>query len=108
MRRASPVDALAPYALAAATALAYASTLTAPVFGDDRHFVENAPVLLLPLSGFLRAVFSRDYLAVTGEGTYQPLVTVFHYAAHGHPAFYRSFGVCLHAFNARLVHRLAL
>lgn len=108
MRRASAVDAAAPYALAAAVALVYALTLTAPVFGDDRHYVENAPFLLVPLGEFLRGLFSRDYLALTGEGTYQPLVTLFHFLTHGHPAVYRACGIALHAANACLVYRLAL
>lgn len=108
MTRPSSVEAAAPYALAAAVALAYAATLTAPVFGDDRRFVENSPFLLLPLSEFLRGLFSRDYLALTGEGTYQPLVTLFHYAAHGRPALYRAAGILLHAVNAALVYRVAL
>lgn len=108
MRRASSVEATAPYALAAAVALAYVVTLTAPVFGDDRRFIENAPFLLLPFTDFIRGLFSRDYLFLTGEGTYQPLVTFFHYLTHGHPAVYRAFGVMLHAVNACLVYRVAL
>lgn len=102
------VEAVAPFALAAAVTLAYAASLTAPVFGDDRHFVENAPFFLLPFTDFFRGLFSRDYLALTGEGTYQPLVTLFHYAAHGRPALYRTAGVLLHAVNAALVYRAAL
>lgn len=108
MRRPPSVDAAAPYALFAVVALAYAATLTAPVFGDDRPFVENATFFLLPFSEFLRGLFSRDYLALTGEGTYQPLVTLFHYATHGHPALYRAVGILLHAVNAGLVYRVAL
>lgn len=108
MTRSSTVDAAAPYALAAAVALAYAATPTAPVFGDDRHFVENAPVFLLPFSDFIRGLFSRDYFSLTGEGTYQPLTTLFHYATRGRPALYRAAGVLLHAVNAGLVYRVAL
>jgi hypothetical protein len=108
IKRASAVDAAAPYALAAAVALVYASTLTAPVFGDDRHYVEGAPFLLAPFSEFIRGLFSRDYLYLTREGTYQPLVTLFHYATHGHTAIYRAFGIALHAVNACLVYRVAL
>ena len=108
MRRASSVEAAAPYALAAVVALAYVMTLTAPVFGDDRRFIENAPFLLVPFSEFIRGLFSRDYLFLTGEGTYQPLVTLFHYLTHGHPAVYRACGILLHAVNACLVYRVAL
>ncbi len=108
MRRAAAVETLVPYALASAVALVYAATLTAPVFGDDRRFVEGAAFLQTPFLEFLSGLFSRDYLSLTGEGTYQPLVTLFHYATHGHPAVYRAFGVLLHAFNAWLVWRVAL
>lgn len=93
--------------ISAAVALAYLMTLTAPVFGDDRHFVEGAAIFQLPLRDFLRGLFSRNYLSMTGEGTYQPLVTLFHYATHGHPAWYRAFGVALHAINAGLVYGVA-
>lgn len=108
MRRASAVDDLAPYALAALAAVVYASTLTAPVFGDDRHFVEGAPFLLVPFWEFIRGLFSRDYLGLTGEGTYQPLVTFFHYLTHAHPAVFRASGVILHVVNSLLVYRIAL
>ena len=110
MRRASAVDAgdIAPYALATAVALIYASTLTAPVFGDDRVFVEGSAFLQAPPLEFLRGLFSRDYLALTGEGTYQPLTTLFHYLTHGRPALYRAAGILLHAVNAGLVYRVAL
>lgn len=102
MRRWAPAAAVA-----AAVAAAYAATVTAPVFGDDRVFVEAAPVYSLPFGEFLRRLFSRDYLAVTGEGTYQPLTTLFHYFTHGHPAVYRAAGIALHALNAELVRRVA-
>lgn len=95
------------WAPAAAAAAAYAATVTAPVFGDDRVFVEASAANALPPGAFLRALFSRDYLGLTGEGTYQPLTTLFHYAAHGHPAVYRSAGIALHALNAELVRRAA-
>lgn len=108
MRPAFSVAAAVPCALAAAVALVYAPTLTAPVFGDDRHFVEGAPVLLAAFPDFLRALFSRDYFIHTGEGTYQPLVTLFHYATRGHPVVYRACGLLLHAVNACLIHRFAL
>lgn len=107
-RRASAVDAAAPYALASAVALVYASTPWAPVFGDDRSYVEGASFLLTPFAEFLRGLFSRDYLFLTGEGTYQPLVTLFHYATHGHPMLYRACGLALHAINACLVYRTAV
>jgi len=105
--RLSAVDASAPYALAAAVALVYVCTPWAPVFGDDLHYVEGAPFLLLRFPEFLRGLCSRDYLYFTGEGTYQPLVTLFHYATHGHPAVYRACGIALHAVNACLVYRVA-
>lgn len=107
MRRHSAVDATAPYVLAALAAAVYAATLTAPVFGDDRVFVEGSAALGLPFGAFLRGLLSRDYLSFTGEGTYQPLVTLFHYATRGHPAVYRAAGVALHAVNACLLHRAA-
>lgn len=107
MKRVAELDAVAPLALAAAVVLVYAATLTAPVFGDDRAFVEGAAILRLPLADFLRGVLSSRYLAFTGEGTYQPLVTLFHYATHGHPALYRGAGIAVHALNAVLVARVA-
>ncbi|UPT73653.1 MAG: hypothetical protein M0D55_17615 [Elusimicrobiota bacterium] len=109
MRRAllEEADAAAPWALAGAAALVYAATVNAPVFGDDRVFVESAAGFALPAGEFLRALFSREYFTLTGEGTYQPLTTLFHYFTHGRPALYRGAGIALHALNAELVRRAA-
>lgn len=107
MRRPVGEGAAATWTLAAAAAAAYAASLGAPVFGDDRVFVEGAAVFSLPPAEFLSVLFSRDYLAATGEGTYQPLVTLFHYLAAGRPLLYRAAGIALHALNAELVRRAA-
>ncbi len=107
MKRVADLDTVAPWALGAAVALVYAPTLTAPVFGDDRVFVSGAAIFSLPLGEFLRGLLSREYLSFTGEGTYQPLITLFHYAAHGAPAAYRIAGIALHALNAFLLARVA-
>ncbi len=107
MKRTDAVERATPWALAAAVSLVYGATVSAPVFGDDRVFVEGASIFGLPFKEFLGGVLSRGYLIFTQEGTYQPLVTVFHYAAHGHPAFYRAVGLALHALNAWLVYRVA-
>jgi hypothetical protein len=107
MRRLLESRPAAAFLLACAVAAAFGPLLGAPVFGDDRVFIEGAAVLRLPPGAFLAAVFSRGYLAVTGEGTYQPLVTALHYLTAGHPALSRGAGLLLHWACAVLLLALA-
>lgn len=94
-------------ALAGAIALVYAPALTSPVIYDDASHVRDNPVFNLPISEFLTGLFSRHYFAFAAERTYQPVVTLFHYASHSHPLLYRSFGLSLHFLNSVLIYQLA-
>lgn len=94
-------------ALAGAIALTYAPALTSPVIYDDVSHVRDNPAFRLPIGEFLAGLLSRDYFAFTAERTYQPLVTLFHYATHAHPLVYRAFGLSIHFFNAVLIYHLA-
>lgn len=94
-------------ALAAGTALVYSPTLFAPVLYDDLSHVRDNPVFALPFGRFCSGLVSREYFAFVGERTYQPLVTLFHYFTHDHPAVYRVAGWGLHAANALLVYEIA-
>lgn len=93
----------AAFLLCAAVAAAFGPMLAAPVFGDDRLFIEGAPLLRLPPGAFFAAVFSRRYLELTGEGTYQPLVTALHYFLVGRVALARALGLSLHLACAGLL-----
>lgn len=95
-------------ALAGAIALIYAPALRSPVIYDDAWHVRDNPAFRLPLGEFLSGLFSRDYFAFANERTYQPLVTLFHYATHDHPFIYRAFGLGIHFLNAVLLYRVAL
>lgn len=94
-------------ALAGAIALVYAPALVSPVIYDDVSHVRDNPAFRLPFGEFISGLFSRDYFAFANERTYQPLVTLFHYATHDFPMLYRSFGLGLHCLNAVLVYRVA-
>jgi hypothetical protein len=94
-------------ALAGAIVLVYAPALVSPVIYDDVSHVRDNPAFVLPFLEFLTGLFSRDYFLFAAERTYQPLVTLFHYATHSHPLIYRSFGLCLHLLNAVLLYRVA-
>jgi len=94
-------------ALAGAIALIYAPALVSPVIYDDVSHVRDNPAFRLGPGEFLTGLFSRDYFSFASERTYQPLVTLFHYATHSHPLLYRSFGLCLHLLNAALIYRVA-
>lgn len=95
-------------ALAGAIALIYAPALKSPVIYDDAWHVRDNPAFRLPLGEFLSGLFSRDYFSFANERTYQPLVTLFHYATHDHPFIYRAFGLGIHFLNAVLLYRVAL
>lgn len=94
-------------ALAGAVALVYAPALSSPVIYDDASHVRDNAAFNLPFGEFLSGLFSRSYFAFASERTYQPLVTLFHYATHAHPLAYRSFGLALHCLNAVLLYRIA-
>ncbi|MBI2386336.1 MAG: hypothetical protein HYV14_10030 [Elusimicrobia bacterium] len=94
-------------ALAGAIALIYAPALVSPVIYDDVSHVRDNPAFRLGLGEFLSGLFSRDYFLFAAERTYQPAVTLFHYATHSFPLIYRSFGLCLHFLNAVLLYRVA-
>ncbi len=94
-------------ALAGAIALIYAPALVSPVIYDDVSHVRDNPAFRLGLGEFLAGLVSRDYFSFASERTYQPVVTLFHYATHSHPLLYRSFGLCLHFLNAVLLYRVA-
>ncbi len=94
-------------ALAGAIALVYAPALKAPVIYDDAWHVRDNPVFRLPFGEFLSGLFSRDYFSFANERTFQPLVTLFHYATHDQPPLYRAFGLSLHFLNAVLLYRVA-
>jgi hypothetical protein len=94
-------------ALAGAIALIYAPALTSPVIYDDAAHVRDNPVLRLPFGEFWSGLTSRDYFPFAAERTYQPLVTLFHYATHSAPIVYRSFGLGLHFINAVLLYLIA-
>lgn len=102
MRRAVESRWLAPAALAALVLLVYGMTLRAPFVYDDTGLT-SMPFRSLPPTAFARAVFSRDYLVAMNERTYQPLVTLFHYAAAGRPAVLRAAGWLLHLLSAWLL-----
>ncbi len=93
-------------ALGAAVAIAYGLTLAGPFVIDDIGFVRDNAVFRLPFGDFLRALFSADYFRLTGERTYQPLVTFLHYFIHASPLACRASGLLIHAFNAVLVFLL--
>ncbi len=95
------------FALAAGIALVYAPALTAPVIYDDAAHVRDNPVFRLPFGEFWSGLVSRDYFPFAAERTYQPLVTLFHYATHASPPLYRAFGLGLHFVNAALVYLIA-
>ncbi|MDD5302817.1 MAG: hypothetical protein PHS14_06865, partial [Elusimicrobia bacterium] len=94
-------------ALAGAIALVYAPALTSPVIYDDASHVRDNPVFRLPFGEFWSGLISRDYFPFAAERTYQPAVTLFHYASHSFPLIYRSFGLGLHFLNAVLLYRVA-
>lgn len=94
-------------ALAGAIALIYVPALMSPVIYDDASHVRDNPVFRLPLGEFLSGLVSRDYFSFAAERTYQPAVTLFHYASHSFPLIYRSFGLGLHFLNAVLIYQLA-
>jgi hypothetical protein len=94
-------------ALAGAIILIYAPALVSPVIYDDVSHVRDNPAFALPFLDFLSGLFSRHYFSFANERTYQPLVTLFHYATHSHPLIYRSFGLALHFLNAVLLYRVA-
>jgi len=88
--------------LTAAALGLYGMTLAAPVFFDDRAFALEAGFMRWPARVFWGVVFSRDYFLATGERTWQPLVTTFHWLAGPRPWLWRLAGILLHAFNAGL------
>jgi hypothetical protein len=93
-----------PLALVALAALVpFAALLGGAPFGDDLRFVARAPWLDLPASDFLVLVFSPAYFPLTGEGSYQPLTTLFHYVVRGPVWLHRAAGLALHAANAGLL-----
>lgn len=94
-------------ALAGAIALIYAPALTSPVIYDDASHVRDNPAFRLPFGEFFSGLISRDYFSFVSERTYQPAVTLFHYASHSYPLIYRSFGLGLHFLNAVLIYQLA-
>ncbi|MEK9145799.1 MAG: hypothetical protein AAB339_09340, partial [Elusimicrobiota bacterium] len=94
--------------LFAAVLAAYGITAKAPPLYDDQVYLISRPG---PLPGprLLASVFfSREYLPLTGERSYQPLVTLFHLAAAGNLPLCRWAGIALHALNALLVFLLGL
>lgn len=94
-------------ALAVAIALIYAPALLSPVIYDDAAHVRDNPAFRIPFTDFWAGLISRDYFSFIAERTYQPAVTLFHYATHSYPLFYRSFGLSLHFLNAVLIYQLA-
>ncbi len=91
---------------AAGALFLFGMTLPAPVFLDDWSYVVKNPLLRAPWDGFRRALLSRDYFAYTGERTWQPLVTLLHWACRA-PAELRLIGIGLHAANALLLRAVA-
>jgi len=94
-------------ALAAALILVYAAALNAPVMYDDLSHIRDNPAFLLPAWDFLAGLVSRNYFSFASERTFQPLVTLFHYATHGSPLLYRSFGLAVHLLNVGLLYSIA-
>ena len=94
-------------ALAGAIALIYAPALLSPVIYDDAAHVRDNPAFRIPFGDFWAGLISRDYFFFVAERTYQPVVTLFHYATHSCPLIYRSFGLGLHFLNAVLIYQLA-
>lgn len=93
-------------ALAAALVVLYAAALGSPVMYDDLSHVRDNPVFRLPVREFLSGLLSSQYFSFAKERTFQPLVTVFHYATHDMPLLYRLFGLALHGLNAVLLYHL--
>jgi len=93
---------LASTAFIAATLLLYGIFIPAPRFIDDWALVANAPVLRLPPASFAQALISRSYFDLTGERTWQPLVTLFHYCCRTLTG-QRLTGILLHGLNALLL-----
>lgn len=89
------------------TLLVYGPLFFAPAIGDDLRFVRDNPLFSRPLAELAAEVLSTKYFAVTGEATYQPLVTLLHYFTHAEPAVYRLTGFLLHALNALLLWAIA-
>ncbi len=94
-------------ALAGAIALIYAPALMSPVIYDDVSHVRDNPAFRLPFGEFLSGLLSRDYFSFAAERTYQPAVTLFHYASHSYPLIYRVFGLGIHFLNAVLLYLVA-
>jgi len=106
MRREIDGRRAAPLLFAALVALLYGMTLRSPFVYDDRGL---AAMSLAGRSGgeTARALVSRRYFALTGERTYQPMVTALHHWVAS-PAPLRALGWLLHAVNASLVFSIGL
>ncbi|HAH07072.1 MAG TPA: hypothetical protein DCM05_11235 [Elusimicrobia bacterium] len=89
--------------VAGAALLVYGLTLAAAPFYDDQVFIQGNPLFDMPFGTFLSALVSRGYFLLTGERTWQPLVTLFHYFTHERAWLFRLAGILLHALNAVLV-----
>lgn len=81
--------------------------LTAPVLLDDGPYVFGSSFLRAPAEVFWSLLLSPSYFAVTGERTWQPLVTVVNRFFVDLPVILRLLSVALHAVAAALVFRLA-
>ncbi len=94
-------------AFAGAIFLVYAPALMSPVVYDDAGHVRDNPVFRLSFGEFWSGLISKNYFSFALERTYQPVVTLFHYAFHSYPLIYRSFGLGLHVLNAVLLYQVA-
>ncbi len=97
MKRRLESGALVFCAVFAAALLVYGPLFFAAVFGDDPRLPHDV----------LRGVLSTRYFALTGEATYQPLVTLLNHLTRGEPVFSRLISILLHAVNALLLWALA-
>jgi hypothetical protein len=96
-----------PLVFAAAALLLYCPALLAPPPPVDQGFLEANALLRLPWAGFWSGLLSRYYFILTGEATYQPLITLLHYLTAGLPSVFHVLVVGAHAFNAWLLFVLA-
>lgn len=93
-------------ALACVIIVLYWAALGSPVMYDDLSHVRDNPVFRLPIWEFFSGLLSSQYFSFAKERTFQPLVTLFHYATFSAPLIYRLFGLLIHMVNAVLLYHV--
>jgi tetratricopeptide (TPR) repeat protein len=92
--------------LTLAAVLPYLPLLRVPPFYDDAVFLRS-PLSALSPGAFLRVLLSRDYFALSGERSWQPLVTLCQHLCGGSAPALRAGGLLLHAAATLLLAELA-